>query len=590
MTNLFPDFNPSRDDCFDALTSALEAEEVRIYMDASLLIHCYEMNALASENLLTVFESYVGKVGIPTWAARETWEYADKRITKLPLKSFADRIRKELTRFRKEAGRYIDDDSLKDTSRDAYHRQLGEAFDGALALIKQVENHQPKADLTTKRLLPFIEERLLASNLADIVEVVSRTAPTRMAHRIPPGFGDNAPLDEGDDESKAGRAKGKQKNPHGDLIIWLEILRDCLAHEARHLIVVTRDVTKEDWVYVPRKIRDERDRPQDNAGLVTLPHPLLVQEAKQHCPTLETVHVVSIEMLTHVLRRMRIDVTDLTAALQYGDGEELEVAEEVPAGLAQAELDYVPAFDPSDMAYEPTADNEIDRFISDLDGEGWRIQNTAARRLEAMLSNATRDQRVQIGRGLVIAANDGALEPTEFLSRVLSDGGHGQPARSDILIGALAETYVSDSGDLKKPHAAQPLVRILFEHAQRQDLAAAYQVVMRRLQPQAKNYLALPTDPPDPILLEIVSANGGLNGVLHLGLPLVELNAPATRVMPGRSRDPKMDVDELLERLAEEFAVPRERLRVLQPPESPLVAPENLGFVAWGPSTGTILR
>ena len=106
MGNLFPDFNPSRDECFDALTLALGAEEVRIYPDASLLIHCYEMNAVASDNLLTVFEGYADKVGVPTWAARETWEYADKRITKHPLKSLADRVRNELTRFRKEAGRY----------------------------------------------------------------------------------------------------------------------------------------------------------------------------------------------------------------------------------------------------------------------------------------------------------------------------------------------------------------------------------------------------------------------------------------------------------------------------------------------------
>lgn len=590
MGNLFPDFNPSRDECFDALTTALGAEEVRIYPDASLLIHCYEMNAVASDNLLTVFEGYVDKVGVPTWAARETWEYADKRITKHPLKSLADRVRNELTRFRKEAGRYIDDQSLKDTSREEYTQQLGEAFDQALDLVKQVENHQPKADLTTKRLLPFIEARLLGSDLAVIVDLVSRTAATRMAHRIPPGFGDSVPAEEADDDTKANRPKGKQRNPHGDLIIWLEILQDCKWRNAKHLVVVTRDVTKEDWVYVPRKIRDERDRPQDNGGLVTLPHPLLVHEAKLACPALETVHVVSLEMLTHVLRRMRVDVTSLTAALQYGEDEEPNPAAEPSPGQLRADAEYVPAFDPSDMAYEPDPENDIDRFIADLEGEGWRIQNTAARRLEAMLGTATRDQRVQIGRGLVAAANDGALEPTEFLSRVLADGGHGLPARSDILIGALAETYVSETGDLKKPHAAQPLIRILFEQAHHPDLGAAYQVVMRRLQPQSKSYLALPTDPSDPIVLEVVSANGGLSGVLHQGIPLLELNAPATRVMQGRSKDLKMDLDELLQRLAEEFAVPQDRLRVSQPPGGALIAPENIGFVAWGPNTGTLLR
>jgi hypothetical protein len=589
MTPMFPQIIPSRDKCLTALRDALEAEGTRIYIDASILIHCYEMNALASEDLLAAFERYEHKVGVPTWAAKETWEYADTRIAKQPLKSSADRVRKELTRFRKEAGRYIDDDSLKDVSRDDYHRQLADSFDAATDLIKLVENHQPKADLTTKRLLPFIEGRLLKSDLNTIVDIVSRTAATRMTHRIPPGFSDTQPAEDNDDDARlASRGRGKQKNPHGDLIIWFEILQDCVRTDATNLVFVTRDVTKGDWAHVPKKILDENDRPQNNAGLVTLPQPLLIHEAKKSCATLQTVHVVSVEMLTHVLRSLRIEVSNLIAALQSGEADE-EPTDDLPAPN-RPEPNYVLKFDPGDMAYEPDVDNEVDSIIVDLQGEGWRLQNTAARRLEGVLGTATRDQRVQIGRGVVAAANDGALAPLEFLERVLSDKDGALPVRSDILIGALAETYISETGDLKKPQAVQGLVEIIFAHAGDTDLAQAYKVVMQRLEPQSRNYLLLPTDDDTAIEVELLVSNGSLDGVLHKIAPLVELDAPPNRQMPGVGRDLPMSINELLLRLAEEFAVPRSYLVSPASSQSEFIVPGNAGFVPWGPNTGTLLR
>ena len=50
----------------------------------------------------------------------------------------------------------------------------------------------------------------------------------------------------------------EQKNPHGDLIIWLEALADYNERKAEQLVIITRDTLKDDWVYLPNKIKDEQ--------------------------------------------------------------------------------------------------------------------------------------------------------------------------------------------------------------------------------------------------------------------------------------------------------------------------------------------
>src|SRR5687768_8235781 len=99
---LFPDLSPSREECIAAVSDALQSDGGRIYLDASVLIHCYEMSALASDDLLSSLERYEERVGVPVWAARETWDYLNTRPTKKPLMGPADRLQKDLARFQTE--------------------------------------------------------------------------------------------------------------------------------------------------------------------------------------------------------------------------------------------------------------------------------------------------------------------------------------------------------------------------------------------------------------------------------------------------------------------------------------------------------
>lgn len=590
---LFPDVSPSRDECIADVASALQDDHGRIYLDASVLIHCYEMSAPASEDLLGALERYGARVAVPAWAAKETWEYATSRINRRPLKPLADRLRRDLQRFQTETTRYIDDDTLRDLSKDEYQQELGTALDTAVTLIQRVADHQPRTDQTTARLLPFIDAHRLKSDLITVVEEVARTAPTRIAHRMPPGFAD-APQEEVDDESRtpAVKGKGKAQNPHGDLIIWLEILADCSATNAEQLVLITRDTTKADWAFVPKKIRDERGRPQENGGLVTLPLPLLVHEATQRCQTLKRVHIVSVEMLAHVLRTMRVEVSHLAAALQAREDDDGQPPPPDIGGAYRSPdgRPYLAEFRSGDMAYDPQENNDLDQLILGLTGEGWKVQNQAARGLEPLLPGATRTQKIQIGRGLVAAANDGALEPAEFLEKLLAQDTLDIALRGDVLIGALAEVYLAETGEPKKPVATRTIATTLYRYERDAALQPAYQVVLERITAQSRKYLTLPLESRSPISLDLALERDVLRGISANGVPLLEEDAPPSRIIQRSGQDATMNTDELIELLSEEFVLPPDILATDSPRSASFTAPELLGFVTWGPQTGTLLR
>ncbi|RWG50494.1 PIN-like domain-containing protein [Mesorhizobium sp.] len=589
-----PEITPSWSAFVAAVAGALTHEKGRVYLDANVLIHCYEMNVAASEDLLKAFETYGPRVSVPAWAAKETWDYTTNRIAKRPLRPLADRVRNELNKFQKESTRYIDDGALKDGSaKDDFLNELADAFDGVFNLIKKVQDYEPKADLTTARLLPFIDERLLVSNLQTILDEVSRTAQARMAHQMPPGFGDvGGGSDDGADDGRTPIRRGKLKNPHGDLIIWLEILQDCTRQGAEQLVFVTKDTTKGDLTYLPKQFRNDRGRPQPNNGLITLPLPLLVHEAQQRCPSIRVVHVISVEMLAHVLKSLNVEVGNLVAALQAEAEEDAasETADGLGASAPPDDADYHAEFGSADMTVELDDQNPVDAQIRELNGEGWKAQNQAARKLAPLLSIATRAQRIQIGRGLVEAAKDGALAPVEFLTRALGDGALGVATRSDLLIGVLAQVYIDETGVPKKPVAPSDLIEVIYQHQKTLELREAYDAVISRCQPQARKYLLLPGDPFAELPLTLVLENGVLRGVSTVGASLLEEAAISMRAIQPSGAPMTMTTEALVERLAAEFVVPKRLFASDQAASTTFEVPALTGFIVWGPNTGTLLR
>ena len=592
---LFPSPSPSLEEYTRIIADALQEDGGRIYLDANVLIHCYEMSAGASEDLLKTLERYGDRVGVPVWAARETWDFITKRSKRKPLASLAARMKRDFGQFRRETTRYIDDTALGGKSKNDFQRELGEALDAVIEKIHLVSQHEPKVDQTTDRVLPFVEARRLPSKMRQILDQAARTAPFRVTHRIPPGFADAPQVagDEEEGEQERPKGKGKTVNPNGDLIIWYEILEDCVRNNAEHLIIVTKE-QKDDWVYFPKKIRDDLGRLQNNGTGIMLPQPLLVHEAREVCPTLQSVSIVSVELLASIWTTQTFDVGRLAAAVQAeGDDTERDGQEEealLPRQAGAHEPDYAAEFKSSDLNYEPSDEDDLGRLILDLGVEGWRSQNQAVRRLGPQLGNLDRSQRIYVGRELASAALAGAVEPAELLDRVLADTTLSSALRSDLLIGTLAQTYIDDAGEPKKPTAARPITDTLYRQRANPDLNDAFAAVLQRLNALTREYLALPTVENLEISLEIALQSGQLVNVSAGDVPLLEADAPASRALQRSGNDAVMTIAELLEVLGKEFVVPVAALITDIAGDTKVTVPENLGFVIWGPKTGNYLR
>jgi hypothetical protein len=378
--------------------------------------------------------------------------------------------------------------------------------------------------------------------------------------------------------------------------MWLEALQDCQSPESKHLVILTRDNSKKDWVYKPERVLDEDGKLQQNGGLVTLPLPLLVQEAKQRCPSLESVHVISLEMFTQILRSgFRARVGNLVRALQptpktTRPAQRPDRQVEPPPG-APAALNVT--FSSQDMIYEPApeeADSPVWRQIAGLRAEGWSVQNEAAETLMGIIGEATDEQMKQIGRGIIAASNEDAVGPIDLANAVLDNRELPAAARANLLVGLLAETYFDENGSAKKPAAFPDITTILFARAQDPETRRAYEVTIEEpLDPFRQSYLALPGEPDRQIILEIKISQSGLTAQAD-GVELLEANAPENRRITIGGRTGETSVSDLVAAIAREFVVPVSMLQVEGPTNFQVDIPERMGFIAWGPSTGEHLR
>lgn len=598
---IFPEIAPSRSECMRKVQEAFRSDGARVYVDASVLIHCYEMSRSAREELLHALDAFGDKVRIPVWSAKETWEHTRAQRTKWPLAKTASTLSRHITRFRAESLRYVDERTFDDMSMEEFTNELDVFLASGEVLVKRAERIDPGHDDANARLLPFIAGHALASDMTVIYDEVNRTGEARYTHDVPPGFGDggvksaNSEAEEGD---AGAQLKGKRRNRFGDLIMWLEALQDCGSPAAKHLVIVTRDNTKKDWVYNPERVTNDDGGLQQNGGLITLPLPLLTQEAKSRCPHLEGVHVISLEMLTQVLRTGHgARVANLVRALQPDVGTPKGTSKDARAERRGEIVEGEPValtFGSSDMMFETSDEDAKDpvwQAVAGLRAEGWTVTNAAAGALTELMHGVDASQAKQIGRGIVAASNDDALKPIELAQFVLNGANCSAEVRANLLTGMLGETYFDENGEPKKPAAHSDIAAILFDHAGDIDTRVAYvATISTTLDPFRKLYLALPGEPERTVPIELQLNGSRLLGCQAAGKDLLEMNAPESRQLISGGRSEEMPVTDLLAAIAREFVVPESILTLEGPTNFQIELPERIGFVAWGPNSGELLR
>jgi hypothetical protein len=250
-------------------------------------------------------------------------------------------------------------------------------------------------------------------------------------------------------------------------------------------------------------------------------------------------------------------------------------------------------FSSLDMMYERPVDEGEDRIWQQIDGlraEGWSAQNEAAIELLELVPSAMPDQLKQIGRGIVAASNEDAVGPVDLANAILTNTEFTVTVRANLLVGMLAEIYFDENGEPAKPAAFPDVTTAIFEHASNEDTKRAYELIIDRLAPFRRHYLALPGEDERQIRLEIQIAQSALVGVQADGTELLEADAPESRRLIARGRSSGASVAGLLVAIAREFVVPVSMLRVDGPTNFQFEIPERIGFINWGPVTGDELR
>jgi len=584
---LFHEVNLSREAILQAIADALQDDGTLVFLDTSLLLHAYEIGAGARDELIGALEALGGKVFVPLWAGRETWDRSyDEDLGRTPLKSPAAKLENHVKQFVTNVRRFVDEETIsqaESTTKAEFQAELEAAQDALIGLTKLAGRHERNPADTSAVLIPFLNARILPSNLSQVLERVAREAAFRFEHKVPPGWSDGGATDH----------TGKKHNRFGDVIIWFEILAAIAEGKPKHLVIITRD-EKPDTLYKPKHLLDGAGRLVPNTS-VTLAHPLMVHEAKQAHPDLETMHVVSLDAFERVLSgHMGVSVPKLAAALQSAQDAGARAVVRAPAGPAQpAEAADEPVtFTPEDLNYEPASDTGLDERLLGLSIPDLRVQNSAIANLADLLPGASRAQQIHLGRLLARAAAANAREPSDFLVDVLKDPDAPRALRRHLIVGALAGVYLASTAELRKPASDPTVTDALFDLCKDEALADAYPVVLTRMDAQRKQYLALPDDAPDAIQLELLFARErgdapSLSGVMFGAQPLMEVGAPGSRRVVGLGED--VTPEQLLDRVAAEFVVPR-RLLVTDQNTSRFRLAPTLGFIRWGPGTGVDLR
>ncbi len=588
---LFHDVNLSRDDILQEVAAALEGDRSGIFLDTSLLVHCYEISAGARGELLSALEALKERVWVPLWAAHETWKKSyDPEVGRTPLRAPAGALQKHLDAFVTDAKRFVEDDSIADKTmnRAQYEAALEAARDALLHLVGQVSNFARQPDETSALLIPFMNARVMRSDLTPILAKVRDEAELRYSHRVPPGF-----MDGGAADPESDPRTGKKINRYGDVIIWFEILQKVRDGQLESLILITRDV-KKDWVYIPKRLMNEHGALAPNVS-VTLAHPLLVHEALQACPTLKHVHIISLDAFVQVLNgKLKRSVPQLMLALQASDiGTQRKAVSKARAAPRAPPPEEDVTFAHADLDYQPGRDDPMDKAIVALAVDDFRVQNRAVSDLNLLQDGQDRKRLIQLGLAMAKAAVGGAVEPRQIITSALLTDDFPGPVRRNLLMGVLAAIYLNDDGELRKPRSYLSLNGPLFSQASDPALEPAFTAVLSRLEPQRRQYLALPLDAPAQIPLQLLvereDVNLLLNGVLSNAQPLVEKVAHTSRRF-ARLGSEEETREGLVERLATEFVVPPELFNLEDDAPARFVLPPTIGFIRWGPATGVDLR
>jgi len=503
----------TKDDFLTELATLAKAQSTLIFIDTNILSYLFKLHAAARQEFFdwAVKAISEGRLFLPAWCATEYLSrLRDNKLHTYTPRSKDDQPRKQLESMLDTASLFIDDAVLRSSSfagtRADYLTGFREAIDG-LKQYTRAFSHQFDPDKIHAEIEEHLGQAVLDSPIAKVCEQAAQEGPSRIEHRLPPGF----------------RDEDKPENRLGDLIIWLEILRysKIRCADFTHVLFLTND-EKSDWVYAPAKrlgtVRGTMKPVQNKDPVLKIIDPRLVSEFK-HEVGLDHVAICTLSTLVQGLSITDpLTVAQLAAAIQIelvaSDGgatetsavgaeassaePELEeaaaeppVPEVVQEELAQVDpvppVAPIPAVQPAnvnpgeaiaqaihiegyrDADYQSDGPDEINEVISSLQSHNWYIQNPAILKLKTILHEEFPPTSwFVLGRNIYQAACGNAQKAMDFMLNLDSQlRAFPEPASKYVLAGIVYEIYFNGQGELRQtPKAgliAKPLALVAKE-------------------------------------------------------------------------------------------------------------------------------
>ena len=265
LTRYYPTF-------MEELVDVLQAENTRYYLDTSLLMWLAGVGSAARGEFIAWCNSRPAKtVRVPVWAAHELHRHLIGGSISRNVQTTLDEIAGKYREFARLAIERAEETVCLAKGHAGRVGYIGEVQQW-LARLPQLTSVVAPSDSQIRQaaeeVISFVNERVLATDIAPFVKELSLTGEFRFSHQIPPGFHDK-----------------KVENRYGDVIIWEEMLADLVRREGedapRQAVLVSRDL-KTDWVSAASYVRDqagvEQRASREYERDVTRPLPLLLHE------------------------------------------------------------------------------------------------------------------------------------------------------------------------------------------------------------------------------------------------------------------------------------------------------------------------
>ena len=253
--------------------AVLKSPTTRFYVDTSLLMWLVRAGRTARSDFMGWCKSLpAGTVRVPVWAAHELQKHVTAGTVQSNVRKLVSEAIAKFDEFVRLASERADDQSCMArgyASRSLLVSDIELSRSRLERFSKVIDLDDGSLGEATAEIIDFVNTHALGTDLAMFIPELSATAAFRSAHSIPPGFHDAR----------------KSENPHGDFIIWAEVLADIKNAPAQaaawNAVLLSRD-DKTDWVSPAQRVVDLEGatrKPNRDFNLdVPLPLPLLVHE------------------------------------------------------------------------------------------------------------------------------------------------------------------------------------------------------------------------------------------------------------------------------------------------------------------------